>query len=107
MKMLPATNTEPYKPVFHINGFSLDIWLDQSDKMSTATHKRATYGFNEHTPQDRLRVAMEEYNKCMEMLSYLRNRPDDTEYFEDFWEKNKELWEVDVDKWKNHDQNRI
>lgn len=98
---------DAYVPVFHMNGFRLDTWLDQSDKMSAATHKRAMYGFNEHTPQDRLRVATEEYNSCIEMLSYLRNRPDDTEYFEDFWEKNKELWEFDVDKWNTHEQNRI
>jgi hypothetical protein len=96
-----------YDVKFHVNGFSMDIWLDQSDKMNTATRKRAMYGFNEHTPQDRLRVATEEYNRCMEMLSYLRNRSDDTEHFEDFWEKNKELWIVDLDKWKNHDKNRI
>ncbi len=95
-------NTEPYTPVFHVNGFSMDIWLDQSDKMNAATLRRSKYGFNERTPQDRLRVATEEYNKCTEMLSYLRNRSDDTEYFEDFWEKNRGLWLVDLDKWKNY-----
>lgn len=90
-----------------INGFSLDTWMDQSYRMNNATHRIATYGFREHTPQERLRVATEEYNLCIEMLSYLKGRPDDTETFENFWTSNMELWIVHLDKWKNHEQTKI
>lgn len=90
-----------------INGFSLDTWMNQSYRMNNATHKVSTFGLKGHTPQDMFRIATEEYMGCIEMLSYLKERSDDTESFEDFWTNIMELWIVHLDKWSTHEQNRI